>query len=187
VLQLVIIVNNADKSWVEWGVNYKDDSFIERMIANSNVVINLLGPRNKNKKREDFEFINIEVAEKIAKACTKYGVHRLIQFSAAAAQADSESLDFQTKFEAESIVQEAFPAATIFRPCTIYGMNDRFADVIRRQNYFTWNHFVPVYDDCTTKKQPIKAIDVAQCVINALKLEESKVLFIDLCRVKLIN
>lgn len=32
---------------------------IENMIKNSNVVVNLLGPRKKIKKREDFEFINI--------------------------------------------------------------------------------------------------------------------------------
>ena len=31
-----------------------------------------------------------------------------------------------------------------------------------------------VYDDCTTKKQPIRENDVAKCVLNALKLEDSK-------------
>lgn len=67
---------------------------------NSNVAINLLGPRHKIKKLEDFQFINIEVAERIAKACAKHGVHRLIHFSAAGAEADSESLDFKTKKEA---------------------------------------------------------------------------------------
>jgi hypothetical protein len=43
-------------------MNYKDEKQIDKMIKNSNVVINLLGPRHKLKKREDFEFINIEVA-----------------------------------------------------------------------------------------------------------------------------
>ena len=40
-------------------MNYKDQNQIERMLANSNVVVNLLGPRHKIKSREDFEFINI--------------------------------------------------------------------------------------------------------------------------------
>ena len=31
-----------------------------------------------------------------------------------------------------------------------------------------------VYDDCSAKKQPIRENDVAKCVLNALKLEESK-------------
>jgi hypothetical protein len=40
----------------------------------------------------------MEVAEKIAKSCAKYGVQRLIHFSAAGAEANSLSLDYQTKF-----------------------------------------------------------------------------------------
>lgn len=49
----------------------------------------MAGPRKKVKHRADFEFINIEVAEKIAKACAKQGVHRLIHFSAAGADENS--------------------------------------------------------------------------------------------------
>jgi nucleoside-diphosphate-sugar epimerase len=45
----------------------------------------LAGPRKKIKHRPDFEYINIEAAERIAKACAKKGVHRLIHFSAAGA------------------------------------------------------------------------------------------------------
>lgn len=69
------------------------------MILNSNVVINLLGPRHKIKKIEDYEWINIEVPERIAKACTKHGIHRFIHFSAAGAVSDSPSLDYRTKAE----------------------------------------------------------------------------------------
>ena len=101
---LVTLVNNhhnADKSWVQWESDLRDQRFIEDMVKNSNVVINLLGPRKSLKKRQDFENINIDVAERIAKACKKHGVLRLIHFSAAAASPDSPSLDFQTKWEAE--------------------------------------------------------------------------------------
>lgn len=155
-------------------MNYKDQDQIERMVKNSNVVVNLLGPRQKLKKREDFEFINIEVAERIAKACAKHGVHRLIHFSAAGADPNSPSLDFQTKYEAEQVVRKAFPNVTIMRPCPVFGLNDNFASLVRGQLNFFWNKFIIVYDDSTTKKQPIKENDVAKCVLNALKLEESK-------------
>lgn len=39
------------KSWLHRDMNYKDQDMIERMVNNSNVVINLLGPRKKIKKR----------------------------------------------------------------------------------------------------------------------------------------
>ena len=80
-------------------MNFKDQNQIDRMIKNSNVVINLTGPRPNIKKREDFEWINIEVPERIAHPCRKQGIHRLIHFSAAGANPDSPSLDFQTKHE----------------------------------------------------------------------------------------
>lgn len=73
---------------------------------------------------------------------------RLIHFSAAAANPNSESLDFRTKFEGQKAVRAAFPDATIMRPCSIYGQNDTFAHLIMRQSLFFLNKFVFVYDDC---------------------------------------
>lgn len=48
---------------------------------------------------EDFQYVNIDLAERIAQACNKFGVHRLIHFSAAAADPNSPSMDFKTKWE----------------------------------------------------------------------------------------
>lgn len=63
---------------------------------------------------------------------------------------------------------------TIFRPCPVFGNNDYFASIIRRQVSYFMNKFAFVFDDCQTLKQPIKETDIAFCVLNALKLEESK-------------
>jgi len=67
-----------------------------------------------------------------------------------------------------------FPNVTILRPCPVYGLNDNFASIIRGQLNFFWNKFIIVYDDSTALKQPIRENDVAKCVLNALKLEETK-------------
>ena len=83
-------------------------------------------------------------------------------------------MDFRTKWEGQSVVRKAFPNATIFRPCPVFGLNDKLASLVRGQLTFFWNKCVPVYDDLTTKKQPIRENDIAKCVLNALKLEESK-------------
>lgn len=145
------------------------------MVSNSNVVINCLGPRKKLKNKEDFEFINIEAAERIAHACKKKGVLRLIHVSAAAAHPDSPSLDFQTKYHGEAVVKKAFPDVTIIRPCPIYGINDSFASLIERQSKFFMNRFLLCYDDLTTLKQPIREHDVSLAILNALKLHETRV------------
>ena len=54
------------------------------------------------------------------------------------------------------MVRKAFPNVTIFRPCPVFGLNDKFAAIVRGQLNFFWNKFIPVYDDCLTKKQPIR-------------------------------
>ena len=157
------------------GLNLRNQKMIERLVANSNVVINLLGPRTflRRHQTEQFEYINVEAAERIAEACRKMGVLRLIQFSAVGAEEHSPSTDFRTKFEGERKVLAAFPDATILRPCPIYGMNDYFASNIERQLYFFANRCY-VTDDLSAKKQPVNCRDVAIAVMNALKMEESK-------------
>jgi hypothetical protein len=38
----------------------------DRVVKNSNVVINLVGPRLKVKARDEFDYINIEISKRIA-------------------------------------------------------------------------------------------------------------------------
>ena len=52
---------DADRTWLDYKMNFKDQGMIDRMIRNSNVVVNLVGPRAKLKKKEDFEWVNIEI------------------------------------------------------------------------------------------------------------------------------
>lgn len=83
-------------------MNFDNKDMIDWTMVNSNVVINLLGPRSWIKDRKDFEYINITVPKRLAEACAKNpGVLRFIHFSAAGASKDSESLDLQTKYFGE--------------------------------------------------------------------------------------
>jgi NADH dehydrogenase (ubiquinone) 1 alpha subcomplex subunit 9 len=67
---------------------------IERMVSNSNVVVNLVGPRKKVKSKEEFTEINVNIPRKIAKACRQNkNILRMIHFSAAGASPNSPSLD----------------------------------------------------------------------------------------------
>ena len=95
--------------------------------------------------------------------------------SSAAADPNSPSLDFRTKYEGEEVVRKAFPNVTILRPCLMYGINDHFASIVQRQSVFFFHKFIPVYDDLTTLKQPIREHDVSLAILNALKLHETRV------------
>lgn len=154
-------------------MNFEDLKMIDRVIANSNVVINMVGPRKNIKYIKEFEYINVLIAKRIAEACRRNpNVIRLIQFSACGAAKNSPSADLSTKAIGEEAVLDAFPNATIFRPTTVYGMNDYFTRLWLTERNFFYN-FNIVTDDCTAKRQPILVHDVASAVLNALKLHET--------------
>lgn len=46
--------------------DFDDPKMYDRVIKNSNVVINLVGPRHSVKSREEFDYINIEISKRIA-------------------------------------------------------------------------------------------------------------------------
>ncbi|KRX03411.1 hypothetical protein PPERSA_02790 [Pseudocohnilembus persalinus] len=163
----------SGQSYLMKHFDFDNEEMLDRAIENSNVVINLCGPRKQVKKLGDAEYVNIDISRKIAKACAKNpNVIRLIHFSAAGAEPDSASIDLSTKYFGEQEVKQHFPNATILRPTTIYGMNDYFVRLwYTERDYFY--HYNVVTDDCTAKRQPILVNDVAQAVLNALKLPET--------------
>lgn len=164
---------NLGQSFIVKHMNFDDPKMIDRVIGNSNVVINLVGPRKTIRRRGDFEYVNIDIPKRIAEACARNpGVIRLIHFSAAGAANESPSLDLQTRIPGEEEVKYHFPAATIIRPTTIFGRNDYFVKTwLKKLDYFY--NFIPVYDDCTAKRQPVYVSDVALAVLNALKMPET--------------
>lgn len=119
---------NLGKSWIVRQMNFNDERMVERMVSNSNVAINLCGPRKRIKDRKDFEEVNINVPRRIARACRNNpNIIRMIHFSAAGADKNSPSLDLQTKYYGEQAVLEEFPNATIFRPTTVGRADPRWS------------------------------------------------------------
>lgn len=51
--------------------DFDDPDMYDRVVKNSNVVINLVGPRLSVKKRDEMEYINIKIAKRIAEACKR--------------------------------------------------------------------------------------------------------------------
>jgi NADH dehydrogenase (ubiquinone) 1 alpha subcomplex subunit 9 len=62
---------------------------------------------------------------RIAKIAAECGVSQFIQVSHLNASKSSPSKFYQAKAEAEELVKEAFPTATIIRPATMFGYEDK--------------------------------------------------------------
>lgn len=154
-------------------MDFDDLDMIDRVVRNSNVVINLVGTRKHKKMLSEHEEANIKVASRIADACARHeNVARLIHVSALGQDANSPSLDWRTKHFGEMEVRDRFPGATVFRPSTVFGAEDYFVRIF----YDYYRHFynyVPVPDDCMAKTQPLHVNDFSQCFLNALKMKDS--------------
>lgn len=73
----------------------------------------------------DFASVHVAGAERIASIAAQSGVSRLVHVSHLNASATSPSKFYQTKAEGEERVKAAFPDATIVRPGTLFGYEDK--------------------------------------------------------------
>ena len=105
-----------------------DEDVLAEQFQGCDAVINLVGILNQFKPGE-FQQVHVELPQKIASACQRNGVKRLLHMSALGADAKAPSEYLRTKAEGERLVLEsssAAMAATTFRPSVIFGPEDSF-------------------------------------------------------------
>lgn len=73
-----------------------------------------------------FDQVHVEGAARIARICREEGVSKLVHVSALNADKSSSSNFLRTKALGEEAVKQEFPDATIVRPASMYGHEDRF-------------------------------------------------------------
>ena len=117
-----------------------DRRFLEATIAQSDVVINLVGILNeKGRNGRGFENAHVALADAVINACIATGTRRLLHMSALRADADrGPSHYLRTKGQAERLIMDKCGdniAWTMFQPSVIYGPDDsftlRFAQLLR--------------------------------------------------------
>jgi len=149
---------------------FDDIDSVRRAMSRSNVVINALG-RHYDTPNYTIEDANVKLTYQLAKIAKDNGVDRFIHISHINASPDSSSRLFRAKAEAEQIVRHFFPDATIIRPATIFGLEDRFIHYyagLGKRLYALplTNHGKKIYT-------PTYVIDVARAVMNAITYGES--------------
>ncbi len=117
-----------------------DRRFLEAAIAQSDIVINLVGILNeKGRNGKGFEKAHVTLADTVIDACIATGTRRLLHMSALRADADrGPSHYLRTKGEAERLIMEKSGdniAWTMLQPSVIFGPDDsftlRFAQLLR--------------------------------------------------------
>ena len=121
--------------------NIHDDAVLARLVAEADVVINLVGILQSRPARggapygPDFERQHVLLPRRIVAACVQQGVPRYLHMSALCADAQGPSMYLRSKAagEQEALASPALDVA-IFRPSVVFGEGDNFINMFAGLN-----------------------------------------------------
>ena len=114
----------------------------------------------------DLATMQAEAAGWAAEAAAAQRAQSFVYVSAIGAEADSESRYSATKAQGETLVREAFPAATVLRPSVVFGEEDRFINMFA--GLIAGLPVLPVFG-AQANLQPVWVDDMAEALANALE------------------
>ncbi|WP_417205542.1 complex I NDUFA9 subunit family protein [Antarctobacter sp.] len=144
--------------------NIRDDDSVRSVMQGADAVVNCVGTFDKSGKN-NFDAVQNEGAERIARLATEEGVGRLVHISAIGADTEGASLYAQSKGNGEEGVLQNFPQAVILRPSVIFGPEDQFFN--RFAGMTRLGPVLPVVG-ADTKFQPVYVDDVALAAVKGV-------------------
>ena len=144
----------------------RDDAQVAAALEGATAAVNLVGILYQTPWQR-FAALHAEAPERIAKACKRRGIDRLVHVSALGADADSPSDYARTKAEGEARARAALKSTTVVRPSVVFGRDD---DLLNRfASMATWSPALPLPGGGETRFQPVYVGDVAQAVARAVE------------------
>ena len=151
---------------------------LERLVAESDAVVNLVGILHGSHGEpygSEFRQAHVELPARIAAACAKTGVRRLVHVSALGVSDDparpGPSMYLRSKADGERAIRETEGVDwTILRPSVVFGPEDRFLNT-----FADLQRLFPVMPlaRAQARFQPVFVGDVAQAIVNALDTPET--------------
>ena len=141
--------------------NIRNDESVRMVMQGADAVVNCVGTFDARGKN-NFDAIQAEGAERVARIAAEQGVARMVQISAIGADAESDSDYARTKAEGEAAVLSHIPDAMILRPSVIFGAEDQFFN--RFAGMSRMGPVLPLVG-ADTNFQPVYVDDVAQAAV----------------------
>ena len=148
---------------------YDEDSIV-KSVNRSNVAINFIGSRYQT-ANYSYKDANVRIPHRIARIASENGVERFIHVSCFGASEHASSDYFRAKWEGEQAVKQFYPNATILRPTTVFGAEDKFLNWIATigEKFAA----LPTVNDGKQRIAPIFVQDVARAVLSCVMYEDS--------------
>jgi uncharacterized protein YbjT (DUF2867 family) len=148
--------------------NIRNQASIARAVDGADMVVNLAGVMFPG-GAQSFQAVHEYGAETVATAAASAGVGRLLHISALGAADDSESKYARSKAVGEAAVREAYPDATIIRPATVFGPEDKFFNLFAL--IASLSPVMPLLGGGHNRMQPVYVGDVAKAMAALLRDE----------------
>lgn len=141
--------------------NIRDDASVRAVMHGVDAVVNCVGTFDA-RGRNNFEAVQAEGAERIARIAAEEGVGRVVHISAIGADGQSDSDYARTKAEGEEGVLRHRPDAVILRPSVVFGPEDQFFNRFAKMTRL--GPVLPVIG-AETRFQPVYVDDLARAAV----------------------
>lgn len=146
-----------------------DDATLDALVSKADAVINLVGVLHGGRGDPygaGFARAHVQLPQRLAQACVRHGVARLIHLSALGADLAGPSMYARSKGAGEAAIRQAWanasrPGWTLLRPSVVFGADDSFTNLFAR--LACWLP-VLVLPGAQSHIQPIYVDDVARVI-----------------------
>jgi len=142
-----------------------DDAQVAAALDGATAAVNVVGILHETPWRK-FGVLHAAAPERIARACARRGIDRLVHISALGADPGSRSAYARTKGEGEVRARVALKTTTVVRPSVVFGPGDSLLN--RFGSMTTMSPALPMPGGGETRFQPVYVGDVAQAVARAV-------------------
>lgn len=150
-----------------------DDAALDDLTRGCDAVVNLVGILHGKSGRpygSDFAQAHVHLPQRIARACRRQGVRRLLHVSALGADSAGASMYQRSKGDGEAAIQKELAdwregGWTIFRPSVVFGPDDNFTNMFAR--LARWLPVLPLAG-AQARMQPVYVGDVVSAMVTAL-------------------
>lgn len=142
-----------------------DDAQVAAALDGATAAVNLVGILYQSPWQK-FDALHARAPERIAQACARRGIDRLVHVSAIGADRESRSGYARTKGDGEARARKALKSTTVIRPSVIFGKGDGLLN--RFGSMATMSPALPMPGGGETRFQPVYVGDVAQAIARAI-------------------
>lgn len=142
-----------------------DDAQVAAALDGATAAVNLVGILYQSPWQK-FDALHARAPERIAQACARRGIDRLVHVSAIGADRQSRSGYARTKGDGEARARKALKSTTVIRPSVIFGKGDGLLN--RFGSMATMSPALPMPGGGETRFQPVYVGDVAQAIARAV-------------------